>query len=34
MWEGIDEPLPDGNWPVIAPSPLAVQLAATRCRGR
>jgi anthraniloyl-CoA monooxygenase len=21
MWEGIDEPLPDGNWPVIAPSP-------------
>jgi anthraniloyl-CoA monooxygenase len=20
MWEGIDEPLPDGNWPVIAPS--------------
>jgi anthraniloyl-CoA monooxygenase len=23
MWEGIDEPLPDGNWPVIGPSPLA-----------
>src|SRR5947209_2713182 len=22
MWEGIDEPLPDGNWQVIAPSPL------------
>jgi anthraniloyl-CoA monooxygenase len=22
MWDGIDEPLPDGNWPVIAPSPL------------
>lgn len=22
MWEGIDEPLPEGNWPVIAPSPL------------
>ena len=22
MWEGIDEPLPDGNWPLIAPSPL------------
>ncbi|MGH3345237.1 MAG: bifunctional salicylyl-CoA 5-hydroxylase/oxidoreductase [Carbonactinosporaceae bacterium] len=21
MWEGIDEPLPDGNWPVMAPSP-------------
>ena len=23
MWEGIDDPLPDGNWPVVAPSPLA-----------
>ena len=23
MWEGIDEPLPDGNWEIIAPSPLA-----------
>jgi anthraniloyl-CoA monooxygenase len=22
MWEGIDEPLSDGNWEVIAPSPL------------
>jgi anthraniloyl-CoA monooxygenase len=22
MWEGMDQPLPDGNWPVIAPSPL------------
>ncbi|HET9718835.1 MAG TPA: bifunctional salicylyl-CoA 5-hydroxylase/oxidoreductase [Solirubrobacteraceae bacterium] len=22
MWEGMDEPLPDGNWPLIAPSPL------------
>jgi anthraniloyl-CoA monooxygenase len=22
MWEGIDEPLPDGNWPVCGPSPL------------
>ena len=22
MWEGIDEPLPAGNWPVVAPSPL------------
>ncbi|WP_406170001.1 bifunctional salicylyl-CoA 5-hydroxylase/oxidoreductase [Streptomyces canus] len=22
MWEGIDEPLPDGNWPVVAPSPI------------
>ena len=23
MWEGIDEPLADGNWLVVAPSPLA-----------
>src|SRR6202521_711160 len=22
MWEGIDEPLPSGNWELIAPSPL------------
>jgi anthraniloyl-CoA monooxygenase len=22
MWEGIDEPLPDGNWQVIGPSPI------------
>ena len=22
MWEGIDLPLPDGNWPLVAPSPL------------
>ncbi|MFF9817966.1 bifunctional salicylyl-CoA 5-hydroxylase/oxidoreductase [Streptomyces sp. NPDC014006] len=22
MWEGMDEPLADGNWPVLAPSPL------------
>ncbi|CAM3221685.1 bifunctional salicylyl-CoA 5-hydroxylase/oxidoreductase [Stackebrandtia soli] len=22
MWEGIDEPLPSGNWPVVAPSAL------------
>src|SRR5262249_24510421 len=22
MWEGIDQPLERGNWPVIAPSPL------------
>ena len=22
MWEGIDEPLPDGNWEVCGPSPL------------
>ncbi len=23
MWEGMDEPLDDGNWPVVAPSALA-----------
>jgi anthraniloyl-CoA monooxygenase len=23
MWEGIDEPLDDGNWEVVAPSPVA-----------
>jgi len=23
MWEGIDQPLDDGNWEVVAPSPLA-----------
>ncbi|MFE1286873.1 bifunctional salicylyl-CoA 5-hydroxylase/oxidoreductase [Streptomyces sp. NPDC058751] len=22
MWEGIDEPLPDGNWPLVAASPI------------
>jgi anthraniloyl-CoA monooxygenase len=22
MWEGMDEPLPTGNWPVVGPSPL------------
>jgi anthraniloyl-CoA monooxygenase len=22
MWEGIDEPLDDGNWPLLAPSPI------------
>ena len=22
MWEGMDEPLEDGNWPLLAPSPL------------
>ncbi|MDJ1130702.1 bifunctional salicylyl-CoA 5-hydroxylase/oxidoreductase [Streptomyces iconiensis] len=22
MWEGIDDPLPEGNWPLLAPSPL------------
>jgi anthraniloyl-CoA monooxygenase len=24
-WEGEDEPLPDGNWPLIAPSPIPYQ---------
>jgi anthraniloyl-CoA monooxygenase len=23
MWDGIDQPLDEGNWPVVAPSPLA-----------
>jgi anthraniloyl-CoA monooxygenase len=23
MWEGMDEPLPEGNWEVVGPSPLA-----------
>jgi anthraniloyl-CoA monooxygenase len=22
MWEGIDDPLPSGNWPVVGPSPI------------
>lgn len=22
MWEGIDQPLPEGNWPVVGPSPV------------
>jgi len=26
MWEGIDEPLPEGNWEVIAPSPIPYSL--------
>ncbi|MGH3500713.1 MAG: bifunctional salicylyl-CoA 5-hydroxylase/oxidoreductase [Nocardioidaceae bacterium] len=25
MWEGIDEPLPEGNWEVVGPSPLPYQ---------
>ncbi len=25
MWEGIDQPLDEGNWPVVAPSPLPYQ---------
>jgi anthraniloyl-CoA monooxygenase len=27
MWEGMDEPLPDGNWPVVGPSPIAYSAA-------
>jgi anthraniloyl-CoA monooxygenase len=25
LWEGEDEPLPEGNWPLIAPSPIPYQ---------
>ena len=32
MWEGMDEPLPDGNWELVAPSPIRVLQQATRCR--
>ena len=34
MWEGIDEPLDDGNWPVIAPVADRLQPHRTRCRAR
>ncbi|KUM78921.1 bifunctional salicylyl-CoA 5-hydroxylase/oxidoreductase [Streptomyces griseorubiginosus] len=27
MWEGIDEPLPEGNWPVVGPSPIPYKAA-------
>ena len=27
MWEGIDEPLPEGNWPVMGPSPIPYSVA-------
>ena len=33
-WEDADEPLPDGNWPLIAPSRCRLRPAATRCRAR
>jgi anthraniloyl-CoA monooxygenase len=26
LWEGEDEPLPEGNWPLIAPSPIPYRL--------
>ena len=32
MWDGIDLPLPEGNWEVVAPSPLPYRPASTRCR--
>ena len=32
MWEGIDEPLPDGNWPLAAASPLPYKPASARSR--
>ena len=34
LWEAEDQPLPDGNWPLIAPSPLPYLPASARCRGR
>jgi anthraniloyl-CoA monooxygenase len=27
MWDGIDEPLPEGNWPVMGPSPIPYSVA-------
>ncbi len=32
MWEGMDEPLPAGNWPVVGPSPLPYCPGSARCR--
>ena len=32
MWEGIDQPLPDGNWPLVGPPPLPYGPASARCR--
>jgi anthraniloyl-CoA monooxygenase len=38
MWEGMDEPLPDGNWPLVAASPLPYtprsQVPRELCRAR
>ena len=34
MWEGDNEPLPDGNWPLIAPSPLPWSAGIIRSRAR
>ena len=33
MWEGMDEPLPDGNWPLVAASPLPYHPGAARRPG-
>ena len=33
LWEGEDEPLPEGNWPLIAPSPIPYRRTA-RCQRR
>ena len=32
MWEGIDQPLADGNWEVCGPSPLPYAAGSARCR--
>ena len=34
MWEGIDEPLEQGAWPIISASPLPIFSPQRRCRGR
>lgn len=31
MWEGIDQPLPDGNWPLIAPSEIEYLKGISQC---
>ena len=33
-WEEIDQPLEEGNWPLISASPRAVSWQMARCRGR
>ncbi|WP_250399133.1 bifunctional salicylyl-CoA 5-hydroxylase/oxidoreductase [Streptomyces cellostaticus] len=33
MWEGMDEPLPDGNWPLVAASPLPYKPGSQTPRG-
>lgn len=34
MWEGIDQPLDDGNWPVVAASPSRTRTVSARSRRR